>query len=216
MKHYITKFLAIFAFAFFLSTMYHNLQNEFPAYLAMAYQPSIAQKVLRFHVIANSDSDIDQSVKLSVRNSIGAYLNPLLADCSTLSESIAVVSSHLSDIEAIADLTLQQNGCSYQSFAEITACDFPEKIYGEFTFPSGNYQALNITLGEGNGHNWWCVLFPNMCFRGSVYEVIEDDAKQSLRQVLSPEEYEAIIRSGDYKIRFKLLEYFEQTRYNSK
>ena len=68
--------------------------------------------------------------------------------------------------------------------------------------------ALKVNLGESRGHNWWCVLYPNMCFRGSVYEVVEEDAKESLREVLSEEEYEAILREGNYEVRLKFLEYF--------
>lgn len=82
---------------------------------------------------------------------------------------------------------------------------FPGKTYGDYTFPEGNYEALEITLGDGAGHNWWCVLYPNMCFRGSVYEVVEDEAKENLKEVLTPDEYESIFDSGKYEIKLKSL-----------
>lgn len=176
---------------------------------AQSLQPSIADKVLRFHVLANSNSPADQAVKLKVRDAVGTYLEPLLENSHTKESCENIVSENLEQITEIANETLLENGYDYGATAKISSTDFPEKAYGSYTFPSGTYDALNITLGRGGGHNWWCVLYPNMCFRGSVYEVVDTDSEKTLRKVLSPEEYEAVIKSGNYKIRFKLLEYFQ-------
>ena len=176
---------------------------------AQSLQPSIADKVLRFHVLANSNSPEDQAVKLKVRDAVGTYLEPLLENSQTKESCKSIVSENLEQIVEIANETLLENGYDYGATAQISSTDFPEKTYGSYTFPSGTYDALNITLGRGGGHNWWCVLYPNMCFRGSVYEVVDTDSEKTLRKVLSPEEYEAVIKSGNYKIRFKLLEYFQ-------
>ena len=108
----------------------------------------------------------------------------------------------------VATETLEENGYYYGVRARLANVEFPVKSYGAYTFPAGEYEALQVTLGEGEGHNWWCVLYPNMCFRGSVYEVPSDEAKHALREVLTPEEYEDIFRHGKYQIRFKFLEYF--------
>lgn len=175
---------------------------------AQSLQPSIADKVLRFHVLANSNSPKDQAVKLRVRDAVGTYLEPLLENSRTKESCERIVSENLEQIVEIANETLLENGYDYGATAKISSTDFPEKNYGSYTFPPGTYDALNITLGEGGGHNWWCVLYPNMCFRGSVYEVADTDSEKTLRKVLSSEEYEAVIKSGNYKIRFKLLEYF--------
>lgn len=176
---------------------------------AQSLQPSIADKVLRFHVLANSNSPKDQAVKLRVRDAVGTYLEPLLENSRTKESCERIVSENLEQIVEIANETLLENGYDYGATAKISSTDFPEKNYGSYTFPPGTYDALNITLGEGGGHNWWCVLYPNMCFRGSVYEVVDTDSGKALRKVLSSEEYEAVIKSGNYKIRFKLLEYFQ-------
>jgi stage II sporulation protein R len=85
--------------------------------------------------------------------------------------------------------------------------DFPEKNYGDYVFPEGNYRALRIVLGEGNGQNWWCVMYPNMCFSGSVYETVTEDADEALKEVLSEEEYRRIIFSGNYEIRSGALDF---------
>ena len=173
---------------------------------ASELQPEIAEKILRFHVLANSDSDEDQQVKIKVRDAVGKYIEPKLIDSKSLEETKEIVESEMDNIIKVADDTLFENGFSYKSSASVTVTDFPEKSYGEYTFPAGKYQALQIVLGDGNGHNWWCVLYPNMCFRGSVYEVVSEEAEESLREVLTQEEYEAVFDSGNFQIDFKLLE----------
>ena len=169
-------------------------------------QASIASKILRFHVLANSDSDEDQALKLAVRDAVGSYLEPLLSDSANLEETEAIVTSHLDTIEATAEEVIQEEGYSYSVEARLAQVEFPEKTYGDYTFPAGEYEALQLVIGEGAGQNWWCVLYPNMCFRGSVYEVIDDDAGEELREVLSTEEYEEVFTSGEVEVRSRLLE----------
>lgn len=171
-------------------------------------QPGIADKILRFHVLANSDSKEDQEVKKKVRDAVGAMMEPRLAGSTNLEETEAIVQRSMENIVEVATETLEENGYYYGASARLANVEFPVKSYGAYTFPAGEYEALQVTLGEGEGHNWWCVLYPNMCFRGSVYEVPSDEAKHALREVLTPEEYEDIFRHGKYQIRFKFLEYF--------
>lgn len=171
-------------------------------------QPAIAGKILRFHVLANSDSTQDQNLKEKVRDAIGAYIEPYLADADSLEQTRTIVGEHMEEIVDTAEAVIVAEGYDYKVDAEITRTDFPVKTYGEYTFPAGEYEALEVTIGEGTGHNWWCVLYPNMCFRGSVYEVVEEDAKEALQEVLSPEEYEDVFQSGKFEIRFKLFELF--------
>lgn len=171
-------------------------------------QPSIASKILRFHVIANSDSECDQAVKEEVRDAVGTYLQPLLEDADSLEETKQIVGKNIRNIIQISRETLLENGYDYEVTARITTTDFPEKTYGSYTFPKGEYEALQIVIGEGTGQNWWCVLYPNMCFRGSVFEVVEEEAGEALREVLSPWEYADVFDSGEVKVRFKFLEFF--------
>ena len=171
-------------------------------------QPGIADKILRFHVLATSDSKEDQEVKKKVRDAVGAMMEPKLAESRNLEETEAIVQRSMENIVEVATEPLEENGYPYGASARLANVEFPVKSYGAYTFPAGEYEALQVTLGEGEGHNWWCVLYPNMCFRGSVYEVPSDEAKHALREVLTPEEYEDIFRHGKYQIRFKFLEYF--------
>lgn len=171
-------------------------------------QPQIARKILRFHILANSDSREDQKVKKKVRDEVGQMLEPKLAEAKSLSDTERIVEENMDAIVETAEQTLAENGFSYGAAARLAKVDFPVKTYGDYTFPAGKYEALQVTLGKGEGHNWWCVLYPNMCFQGSVYEVVGDEADEKLRQVLSQEEYEDVFDSGNLKIRWKFLEYF--------
>lgn len=172
-------------------------------------QPSIASKILRFHVLANSDSVEDQAVKEAVRDAVGTYLQPLLEDAEDLEDTKQIIGNNIRAIEEVSKETLKANGFDYEVTARITRTDFPEKSYGAYTFPEGEYEALQIVIGEGEGQNWWCVLYPNMCFRGSVFEVVEEEAGEALREVLSPWEYADVFDSGEVKVRFKFLEFFQ-------
>ena len=172
-------------------------------------QPSIASKILRFHVLANSDSVEDQAVKEKVRDSVGAYLQPLIKEADNLEETKQIITDNIKEIEAVSRATLNQYGYDYQVTAHITHADFPEKTYGSYTFPKGEYEALQILIGEAAGQNWWCVLYPNMCFRGSVYEVVEEAAGEALKEVLNPWEYADVFDSGKVEVRFKFLEFFQ-------
>ena len=169
-------------------------------------QKSIAGKILRFHVLANSDSEADQNVKKQVRDAVGAYIEPYLLECENIEETRATVNDHMDEIIAVSKETLAANGFTYGASAELTHTDFPEKTYGDYTFPAGNYEALEIVIGAGKGHNWWCVMYPNMCFSDTMYEVIDEDARSSLKRVLSEDEYQQVLASGDYQVKFKSFE----------
>ena len=171
-------------------------------------QASIASKILRFHVLANSDSEEDQKLKLEIRDAIGGYLQPLLKEAEDLNATKRIVDEHLGDVVKTAEQTIRENGYMYPVKACIKQIDFPDKTYGEYSFPAGEYEALQVTIGQGEGQNWWCVLYPNMCFKGAVYEVVEEEAKENLKEVLSPWEYEHVFNSDKVELRFKILEYF--------
>ena len=171
-------------------------------------QKGIAEKIIRFHVIANSDTKADQNLKLAVRDAVGIKMSGLLKDAADRSRSEAVIRKNMEDMKQTAEKVIAERGYDYDVDICLTDTDFPVKTYGAYTFPAGNYEALEITLGDGSGHNWWCVLYPNMCFRGSVYEVVDDDAKENLKEVLTPDEYESVFDSGKYEIKLKILDIF--------
>ncbi len=196
MKKYILGTLAAAIASVLLMTTIH----------AQLIQQGISSEVLRFHVLANSDSSADQALKLQVRNAVGTYMSGQLESADSLAESRRIVEENLSAIEEIASAAVQNAGYDYAVSASLETSVFPEKTYGIFTFPSGAYEALRVVIGEGAGHNWWCVLYPNLCFAGSMYEVV-DGSEEKLQAVLTTEEYAAILNSGDCKVEFKILEF---------
>lgn len=167
-------------------------------------QQSMAQKVLRFHVLANSDSTEDQELKRKVRDRVGTVMADKLKDAKTLDESTQVVEQNLCVIEDCAAAVIEDEGYHYPVSATLENCAFPEKTYGAYTFPGGEYEALRVVIGSGEGHNWWCVMYPNLCFANSMYEV-DEASGEKLREVLDPTEYAAVLENGNFKIRFKML-----------
>ena len=164
-------------------------------YRTQKLQEGLAERILRFHVIANSNTKEDQALKLKVRDEIGAFLKEKLSDAKNLEE-----------IELCADAVIAKEGYDYTVNAMVHTTDFPKKTYGSYTFPKGEYRALNVVIGDGSGENWWCVMYPNLCFSGSVYEVIDENAKEELRSALSEEEYAEIMAEGNIKVKFKYLD----------
>lgn len=173
-------------------------------------QQEIAGKILRFHVRANSDSSADQALKLKVRDAVGAMMEPYLAGVDDRRQCESIVQEQIPRIIETAEQVIAQEGYAYTVTAQMGSADFPQKTYGNYTFPAGEYQALNIVIGSGKGRNWWCVMYPNLCFHGAVYEVEDGEAEKNLKQVLSEEEYDAVLKSGKYKIRFKYLDFLNR------
>lgn len=155
-------------------------------------QPSIASKIMRFHVLANSDSKEDQKLKLQVRDAIGELMEPRLADVKDMDETRRIITDSIPDIVAKAEQTLKEQGCGDSVSAKVTHTDFPVKTYGSYTFPAGNYEALQVVIGEGKGHNWWCVLYPSLCFINDSYGVVADEKIEELKKVLTEEEFISI------------------------
>lgn len=176
------------------------------AYRSHRIQEDIARKILRFHVIANSDSKEDQELKLKVRDEIGAYLSRELEEAGDLDTCEAIVNDHLAEIENCAREVIAKEGHTETVSAQITDAEFPVKTYGAYTFPKGTYRALKVVIGDGAGANWWCVMYPNLCFANSVYEVIDENSKEELQTILTKEDYEEIMAAGKIRVRFK---YFE-------
>lgn len=173
-------------------------------------QKDIAEKIVRFHVIANSDRKADQDLKLAVRDAVGIKMSELLKDVADRSESEDVIRENMENMKQTAQKVIAENGYDYEVDICLTDTDFPVKTYGAYTFPAGTYEALEIVIGEGKGHNWWCVMYPNMCFSDTMYEVISEDAKSSLKRVLSEDEYQQVLASGNYQVRFRGIEILKE------
>lgn len=166
-------------------------------------QRGIAREVLRFHVLADSDSTEDQVLKMQVKDVLVEKLNGLLQDCENAAESGKAVQENLGQIETWAAEEIQRRGFSCPVSAALENVWFPEKSYGDCTFPEGEYRALQVKIGEAKGQNWWCLLFPGLCFAGTVEGEVPPPQKEKLRQVLTQEEYEAVTGKENLHFGFK-------------
>lgn len=166
--------------------------------------------ILRFHVRANSDSTEDQELKLAVKEDVVALIKPLLSDCRTVAESKNVIVSHLQDIYATAVNTIVEQGYDYSVNVYVTEEEFPAKTYGELTFPQGRYQALRVDIGKAQGQNWWCVMFPPLCFIDESTAVVSEEGKELLQENLTLEEYEALFADSEIKGKSLISEWFHK------
>lgn len=167
----------------------------------------ISQSVFRLHVIANSDTIEDQNLKYIVRDSIIDYINQISQNATSKSEVISIAQANIDNIEAIALKTIQDNGYNYSVKVSIGNFAFPSKKYGDITLPPGYYDALKIEIGEAKGQNWWCVMFPPLCFVDVTSGVVPDESKEIMKNNMSNEEYELISSSEtNVKIKFKIVE----------
>ncbi|MDO5518943.1 MAG: stage II sporulation protein R [bacterium] len=160
-------------------------------------QEEIADQIVRFHVLANSNSKEDQEVKLKVKNEVVAYMQGKLKDCNSKSESIEILNQEKESIRELAIQVLRENGYAYDVRCELQREYFPVKVYGDMTFPEGNYDAFRILIGNAEGKNWWCVMFPSLCLVNETYSVVPEESKDKLKQVLPEDDYEAIDTSKD-------------------
>lgn len=210
MRAFFRKYQSILETVLLLFILAGGCLWKYQEYEMEQTQRQIAEKILRFHVRANSDSSRDQELKLKVRDAVGAMMEQKLSGVHSRTECGRIVQENLSQIVDTAQLTIRQEGYTYPVTAQIETVKFPQKTYGNYTFPAGDYEALDVVIGSGKGQNWWCVMYPNMCFHGAVYEVIDKDARKSLKKALSEDEYDAVLKSGKYKVRFKYLEFLNR------
>ena len=171
---------------------------------ACRIQESIAQNIIRFHVRANSDSDSDQQLKLKVKNEVTALLQPMLTNSDSVEQSRNIIAQHMQDIKDTALDTIHNEGYSYDVDVYFEKSYFPMKSYADVTFPPGEYEAFRIDIGDAYGRNWWCVLYPPLCFVDAVYGELPKESKEQLKNVLTDDEYNAITKVR-YKYRFKYL-----------
>ncbi|MCI8759924.1 MAG: stage II sporulation protein R [Clostridia bacterium] len=170
----------------------------------------IANSVFRLHVIANSDTDEDQNLKYLVRDNLLNYMNTICKDCTSKEEAISIVEEKKDIFKQIAVDTITNQGYSYPVTINIGNFEFPTKHYGDISLPAGFYDALRVEIGEAKGQNWWCVMFPPLCFVDISSGVVPDESKELMENSLSEEEFALVSDQSDSEIqfKFKLLEFF--------
>ena len=173
-------------------------------------ESALSDNVLRLHVIANSDSDADQQLKLKVRDKIlrssGAF-----AKEKTVAEAKKAVKADIAEIEKTAREAVRENGYDYPVKVTFGKSDFPTKAYGKVTLPAGTYEALKVEIGEAKGKNWWCVMFPPLCFVDASSPEMGEEAMAVLKENLTADEYALVTNSenGGVEIKFKAYEIWQ-------
>ena len=172
----------------------------------------ISNSVFRLHVIANSDSIEDQNLKYKVRDNLIKYMDDICSNCKTKQDAMNLVTVYKNNFKQIALDTIQTEGYNYDVNIMIGNFEFPTKQYGDISLPSGYYDALKVEIGEAKGHNWWCVMFPPLCFVDITSGIVPEESKKYLQDNMKEEEYALISDNSslDIKFKFKILEFFNQ------
>lgn len=200
------KMISILSFLLFIYTSICALSY------ASNISTDISNSIFRLHVIANSDSKEDQDLKYKVRDNLIKYMNNISSNCNTKKEAIDLVINYQNNFKQIALDTIKREGYDYTVNIEIGNFEFPTKQYGDISLPAGFYDALKVEIGEAKGHNWWCVMFPPLCFVDISSGVVPEESKEYLQDNMTEEEFALISdnSSSDIKFKFKILEFFNQ------
>lgn len=206
-NHIIISLLIVIIGVTLTSQVYISKANVSNTYSMQKLQSTLAQKIIRFHVIADNDTDESQQLKMKVKNETLKYMKTLLTGTEDLSTTRDILENNLENIKNFALDVVEKEGYEYNVSAEFENCYFPIKEYGSLIFPAGYYDALKIKLGKAEGRNWWCVMYPNLCFVEGSYAVVNDEVKETLEGMLTPDEYHMLLQGNNTKISFKYLKF---------
>lgn len=165
----------------------------------------LSTSAIRFHVLANSDSPTDQNLKMQIKENVVSYIYERTDDFESVEETRIFITTHDEDIKNIAQNTIISQGFDYEVTSSFGKQSFPVKTYGDVTFPEGTYTSYTLSIGKGKGHNWWCVLYPPLCFVDASMGVLPDSSKERLQEALTDTEYNSIV-----KYRFKYLTFLNK------
>lgn len=202
LKRYLIVTLLLFIYILFYSISYANNTIS-----------DLSNSVFRLHVIANSNSEEDQNLKYLVRDELISYMNNLCRNLSSKEEAVFIAKEHSEDFNKIAKKVIKEKGFDYDVKISIGNFAFPTKQYGDITLPSGFYDALKVEIGKSEGKNWWCVMFPTLCFVDVSNGIVPEESKEDLQSMLTEEDYNLISsQTNEYKLKFKIVELFENSK----
>lgn len=175
---------------------------------SVSRQQALSDKVVRLHILANSDTESDQTLKLQVRDAVLEEAEQLLQSCGDREEAQRVLNRALPEIQTLAENEIAARGYDYAVTAELTDTAFPTREYGDFTLPAGRYLALRIVIGAGEGHNWWCVVFPPLCA-----ESVTDVAETAMSAGFSEDDVKLMTEEENgYVLKFKSIELWQNLK----
>lgn len=201
-KKYFIIFILLFLYVMLYSFSYaNNVVSD------------LSNSLFRLHVIANSNTKEDQNLKYLVRDELISYMNTLCSNVSSKEQAIAIANEHLDDFQKVANEVISKNGFNYSAKVQIGNFAFPTKTYGDISLPAGYYDALKVELGKAKGKNWWCVMFPSLCFVDINNGIVPEESKEELQSSLLEEDYNLISsNNSEYKLKFKIVELFENSK----
>ena len=201
-KKFLIIFLLFIVYLFFTVFSYSN-----------AVSTGISENIFRLHIIANSDSNEDQKLKYLIRDELIKYMNSICKNISSKEEVMKIVKEHKENFYNIAKQVIKENGFNYDININIGNFSFPTKTYGDISLPSGFYDALKVEIGSSSGQNWWCVMFPSLCFVNINEGIVPEKSKENLQNNLEEENYNLISSDKfEFKLKFKLVELFENAK----
>lgn len=199
-KYFCILSILLFSFVFITISSY-----------AISVSTDLSNNFFRLHILANSDSEEDQDLKLKVRDNIIEYMETLTYDGLSKEEVVTLTQNHLDDFKKIAEETIKKEGFDYKVSLKIDNFYFPTKVYGNISLPAGYYAGLKIEIGEAKGQNWWCSLFPPLCFVDISSGVIDEETEKNLKNNLSEEDFAIITSDSEtVKLKFKIVEMFSK------
>ena len=174
---------------------------------ASSVSNDLSDNFFRLHIIANSNSKEDQELKLKIRDAVILYMNTLDYNNLSKEHTINITEENLNNLKRIVEETIKDNGFNYSCNLEIGNYYFPTKYYGNISLPSGYYDALKINIGDAKGKNWWCSLYPPLCFTDVSSGVIDEESQEVLKNSLTDDEYILISKGNEnIKLKFKIVE----------
>ena len=199
-KYFCILSILLFSFVFITISSY-----------AISVSTDLSNNFFRLHILANSDSEEDQALKLKVRDNIIEYMETLTYDGLSKEEVVTLTQNHLDDFKKIAEETIKKEGFDYKVSLKIDNFYFPTKLCGNISLPAGYYDGLKIEIGEAKGQNWWCSLFPPLCFVDISSGVIDEETEKNLKNNLSEEDFAIITSDSEtVKLKFKIVEMFSK------
>lgn len=211
------KYISILLVVFFISGILngcelksYNIEDGSLELEELDYD-EIKDKLIRFHVIANSDTEEDQALKLKVRDRVIDELSYKLNEAESVEEAKEILETNIDFVNEIAKEVISENNYNYEVNTMLSYENFPDKVYGDYIFPQGTYEAFRIIIGTGEGQNWWCVMFPPLCFIDVTKGKVEEDKSKEVldSQILSNKEAEEEEEEDKPVIKFKILEFFK-------
>lgn len=202
LKRFLIVFLLFIVYVLLSAFSYSN-----------AVSKNISNSVFRLHVIANSDSEEDQNLKYLVRDELIEYMNLICKNVSCKEEAIKIANENKNEFYNIAKNVIENNGFNYEVNIDIGNFSFPTKTYGDIALPAGFYDALKVKIGTSSGQNWWCVMFPSLCFVDVTNGVVPEDSKENLQENMNDEDYNLVSSDNfEFKLKFKIVELFENAK----